>query len=249
MVDIKWPEDDHILCPRVIQNCSKAGLVSFDLGQIPSYISISSSSLSCLGSFLILFAYFTLKDIRTGAQKVITLLAVADFFTAFGYIIGSVNFLTHFNQTSIPSCKVFTEICEIQSYVTTWSTMSSYCWTCILAFYFFLTLVFHKSSLAASLIPYYNIISWLGPLLIVFPLLLLGKLGFAPYVASNWCYIKDTDFTNKHLLQKPVVIVLLFIGGKFWEVLSYIFVVVLYVFIRIYLSRVSCITVEVLNLS
>lgn len=230
----------EMLCPRVINCSSHTDLVSFDLGKPPSYISITSSGLSCLGSILILFAYFSLKDIRTGAQKVITLLAIADFFTAFGYIIGSVNFLTHFNHSarSSDSCEVFTDICEVQSFITTWSTMCSYSWTCTLAFYFFLTLVFDRASLAARLIPLYNVICWLGPLSVVFPLLATGNLGYAPYVASNWCYIKDTDFNKEHLLEKPKVIGFLFLGGKFWEILSYLFVVVLYVWMKIYLAKV-----------
>ena len=226
-------------CPSIVNCSDKPGLESFDLGRIPSYISITSSSLSCMGSVLILLAYFTLKDIRTGAQKVITLLAIADFFTAFGYIVGSVNFLTHFNHTAgSTGCKVFTELCEVQSFITTWSTMASYCWTCFLAFYFFLILVFNRATLAASLVPLYNIVSWLGPLLIVLPLLATGNLGYAPYVASNWCYIKDTQH-NVGLLQKPEIIVFLFLGGKFWEIISYAVVIVLYVWIKVYLSRVS----------
>lgn len=224
------------LCPG-IHNCSShKDLVSFDLGRTPSYISISSSTLSCLGSSLILFAYFSLKDIRTGAQKVITLLAVADFFTAFGYIIGSANFLIHFNHTSSSICETFKNICVIQSFVTTWSTMCSYCWTCILAFYFFLILVFNKSKLAAKYVPLYNIFAWTGPLLIVIPLLLTGNLGFTPYVASNWCYIKDAGYSLSH---DPRAISLLFIGGKLWEILSYVIVIVLYVWIKCFLSKVS----------
>lgn len=223
-----------ILCPGVINCSTHKDLVSFDLGRVPSYLSISSSTLSCLGSSLILFAYFTLKDIRTGAQKVITLLAVADFFTAFGYIVGSINFLTHFNRTS--NCEIFKDLCEIQSFVTTWSTMCSYCWTCILAFYFFLILVFNKSILAAKLVPIYNIIAWIGPLLIVLPLLLTRNLGYAPYVTSNWCYIKDTHYD---LLSDPKTIALLFVGGKFWEIISYLVVIILYIWMKVYLSKVS----------
>lgn len=226
-------------CPSVINCSSSSGLVSFDLGRIPSYISITSSSLSCTGSVLILLVYFTLKDIRTGAQKIITLLAIADFFTAFGYIIGSVNFLTHFNHTAgSKGCEVFTEICEVQSFITTWSTMCSYCWTCFLAFYFFLILVFNKPNLAARLMPLYNVVSWLGPLLVVFPLLVAGKLGYAPYVASNWCYIKDTNYSSTPLLKRPKTIVFLFLGGKFWEIISYFVVIVLYLWIKVFLSKV-----------
>ena len=211
---------------------------SFDIGRAPSYVSITSSCLSCVGSILILITYFALKDMRTGAQKVITLLAIADFFTAFGYIIGSSNFLIHFNHIESKDCVAFTYICEIQSFITTWSTMSSYCWTCILAFYFFLVLVFRKASLAARLLPVYNIIAWLAPLLIIFPLLIAGKLGFAPYVASNWCYVKDMEYSVR-LRDKVDVIIYLLIAGKLWEIMCYVIILVLYIWIRVSISRVS----------
>ena len=230
--------DGQMSCPSIVNCSSQQGLVSFDLGKIPSYISLGSSSLSCTGSLLIVYAYFALKDIRTGAQKVITLLAIADFFTAFGYIVGSVNFLTHFNYTRSNDCEIFANICEIQSFVTTWSTLASFCWTCILAFYFFLILVFNKSTLAYQLLPIFNIISWTGPLLIVVPLLVTRNLGYAPYVAANWCYIKDNDFSKHQLLQKPNIIVLILLGGKFWEILSYIVVIALYLWIKIFIWKV-----------
>ena len=43
------------------------------------------------------------------------------------------------------------------------------------------------------LIPLYNVIAWLGPLCIIGPMLVFGKLGYALYVAANWCYIKDSN--------------------------------------------------------
>ena len=225
---MQWSWVEEIHCPESHQ-CSN-GLVSFDIGRVPSYLNLVSSSFSCLGSILIIVTYWLLRDMRTGAQTVITLLAIADFFTAFGYIIGSSNFIAAFDTTNSQKCAVFNSICEVQSFITTWSTMSSYCWTCILAFYFFLVLVYQKGKLAARLIPLYNIIAWLSPLLIVGPMLVFGKLGYAPYVASNWCYIKDIG--EEPLTKKPMIVVYILLGGKLWEIISYVVVIVLYVRIR-----------------
>ena len=230
-----WTWEEKIQCPESHQ-CSD-GLVSFDIGKVPSYLNLASSSLSCLGSILIIITYWVLRDMRTGAQTVITLLAIADFFTAFGYIIGSSNFIVGFDSKDTHKCEIFNNICEIQSFVTTWSTMSSYCWTCILAFYFFLVVVYQKGKLAARLIPLYNVIAWLFPLCIVGPLLVFGKLGYAPYVASNWCYIKDLD--DGPLTKKPSIIGFILLGGKFWEIVSYVVVMVLYVRIRWRYKKVS----------
>jgi G protein-coupled receptor 157 len=228
-------ESDEV-CPKHINCTSRPGKESFDIGLLPTYLSLSSSSLSCLGSLLILLAYVVLKDMRTGAQKVITLLAIADFFTAFGYIIGGVNYLQHFGGTNAASCKRFNTICEIQSFITTWSSMCSFWWTSILAFYFFLVLVFNRSSLAAKLVPVYNVLAWLGPLTIVLPLLLTDNLGYAPYVASNWCYIKDKDYATQSLGHSRKVTALLFVGGKLWEIMTYVWISVLYIMIRIKVS-------------
>lgn len=225
-----------ITCPRSFK-CDPP-LHSFDIGLAPSYVSLVSSFLSCLGSVLILAAYAQLKDMRTGAQTVVTLLAVADFFTAFGYIIGAANFLVHFNDVqSSAQCEIFEAVCTIQSFITTWSTMSSYCWTCILAFYFFLVIVYDKVQLAAKLIPLYNVIAWAGPLTIMLPLLGWQKLGYAPYVASNWCYIKDSDYKSD-LKGHQDVIVFILVAGKLWEMITYVFIMVIYISIKIHIRKV-----------
>ena len=211
--------DLESVCPHRF-NCSDRAGESFDIGLTPTYLSFTSSSLSCLGSVLILLAYALLRDLRTGAQKIITLLAIADFFTAFGYILGGVNYLRHFDLIDPSKCRHFHTFCAIQSFITTWSTMCSYLWTSILAFHFFLVLVFNKSSLAGRLLPLYNLVAWAGPLLIVLPLLVTGNLGYAPYVASNWCYIKDEKYESQSLGKNWKVIVLLFVAGKLWEIVS-----------------------------
>ena len=124
-----WTWEEDVYCPEVHQYHD--GLVSFDIGSVPSYLNLISGSLSCLGSILIVFTYCVLRDMRTGAQTLIALLAIADFFAAFSYIIGSTNFIVAFDSKDNTRCAIFTSICEVQSFITTWSTMRSYCWTCI----------------------------------------------------------------------------------------------------------------------
>ena len=224
-----WTWEEDVYCPETHQ--CHGELVSFDIGRVPNYLNLASSSLSCLGSILIVFTYCVLRDQKTTAQTIVTLLAIADFFTAFSYILGSLNFNAAFDSKDSTRCAVFTSICEIQSFITTWSTMSSYCWTCILAFYYFLYLVYPKKRrLASRLLPLYNVIAWLGPLCIAFPMLVFGKLGYAPFVTSNWCYIKDTK--GDPLTMKPVIIVYILLGRDLWQILSYIVVALLYIRIK-----------------
>jgi len=135
----RYPE-----CPRYLQcNDNKSSIA---LGGGPAIVSITSSTLSCLGSLLIVYTYLRWRDVKSVSRRVITFLAIADFFTAFGYVLGSSNYLVYFalnyNEPGTEyGCPAFVNICEIQSYLTTWSSISSFVWTSALAFYFYLILV------------------------------------------------------------------------------------------------------------
>ena len=231
-------ESDEI-CPGNI-NCSHSNRTSFDIGETPSYIAIISSSLSCLGSLLIFVAFLAFKDLRTPAQKIITQLALADFISAAGYIVGSSNFITHFKETDHHKCSVFKIICEVQASVTSYSSLCSFWWTLILAFYLYMVIVYNRRALVAKLFPLYNLLAWGIPLLIIVPLAALRKLGYAPYAASNWCFVKSPDYsTDKNDLRANYkVIVFILVAGKFWEILTYIAVIIIYVHITGHLSKV-----------
>ena len=214
-------------------NCS-AQYVALDIGLAPSYVAIVSCSFSCLGSVLIVLVYFTLKDLRTGSQKIITMLALADLISAVGYIVGSANYIHHYHSTL--GCETFYKLCTAQAAVTSWSSLVSFSWTVILAFYFFVIIIFKQGHMVSKLLVFFTLLAWCAPLLIVVPLLALNKLGYAHYAASNWCFVKQ-DSTNSKESWKSMLIVL--VAGKFWEILSYVVVTVLYTAIIIAIGKVG----------
>ncbi len=232
-------DSDDSTCPWVRNYTSKdcSPLVEFDIGNIPSYLTIFSCTLSCLGSILIMITFLVLKDMRTGSQKIVTLLAIADLISAIGYIIGSANYLHHHGKNDLKDCGSFRKICMGQATVTSYSSLVSFLWTVILAFYFFLIIVFKRVKVASQLMIVYNIIAWGAPLLIVVPLLGFQKLGYAHYAASNWCYIKGDSGTPLNHDAESILLIL--VGGKFWEILSYIVVTVLYALIIAFMSKVK----------
>lgn len=215
-------------------NCSELNFVHIDIGIAPSYVAILSCFFSCLGSILIILTYFLLKDLRTGSQKIITMLALADLISAVGYILGSSNYIYHYQSTS--GCDTFNKLCRAQAFVTSWSSLVSFSWTVILAFYFFLIIVFKRVQVVSKLMLVYTVLAWGLPLLIVVPLLLLDKLGYAHYAASNWCFVKD-DSTSPREGWKVVLVVL--VAGKFWEILSYVLVTVIYLVITVVIGKVG----------
>lgn len=219
-------------CPPILQ-CN-GSYVSFNIGRAPSYVAIISSTISCIGSLLILLVYALFEDVRsTTAQKIVTLLAIADLITALGYITGSANFLVHFNGTN--GCDVFEVTCEVQSAITSWSSLCSFAWTFILAAHFYLLIVRGRARLSFRLLPLYHALAWGLPLLVIIPIAASRKLGYAPYAASNWCYVRDTSTSH----PSGITLFIFFMAGKLWEIAAYVVVPILYVIITVHLTRVG----------
>jgi len=76
-----------------------------------------------------------------------------------------------------------------------------------------------------------------GPLFIIIPLLATDKLGYAPYAASNWCFIKDYNYSS--LANDAVTVALILVGGKGWEFVSYVSVTLFYLLIFCHINQVS----------
>eukprot|EP00731_Ephydatia_muelleri_P014846 Em0008g566a len=197
-----------------------------------SVVAIFSSLLSCMGSVLIIYVYLRWPAIRSGSRAIITYLAIADFVTGFGYIMGSSNYLqytSYGNVTAMPaSTKVelcnnlFTPVCKIQSFLTTSSSMMSFLWTLILAIYLHTTVVKNRVRLVQQLVPLYHVIAWGLPTVVIFVMLATDVLGYAPVASANWCFIgviRDTTLR----------IAMIMVGGKFLEIITYVVALVLFV--------------------
>ncbi len=221
---MSWPNAS--LCPREF-NCSNLSS-SFDIGAVPTYASIVTSSLSCVGSLLIILAYWILKEMRTTAQKIITLLSITDFLTAAGYLLAACNFLMYIDETDDAKCDTFQTVCVVQSFITTWSTLCSFGWTVALALHFYLIVRVCKQEIISKLLIFENILIWGLPTLIVVPLLATRRLGYTRYATSNWCYVTDTKYPSSDLQESGVTIILMLVAGNLWEILSYVAVIVLY---------------------
>ncbi len=212
-------------------NCT-GNLSSFDIGTNPTYASIVSSLLSCIGSLLILLAYWVLKELRTTAQKIITLLSVSDLLTAVGYLIAGWNFLTHFNETDKIKCDTFLMVCRAQSFITTWSTLCSFGWTVALALHFYLIVRYCKQELISKILVFDNIVIWSLPTVIIVTLLATHNLGYTRYATSNWCYVTDTLYPSSDLRYSGATIGLMLVAGNLWELISYVAVISLYTLTR-----------------
>ena len=54
-----------------------------------------------------MISYVVLKDLRKGAQKIITVLAVADLFYSASLIVAGINYFAYYKETVQENCQVY----------------------------------------------------------------------------------------------------------------------------------------------
>lgn len=250
-------EEDYIAsCPgefagRTPQFCINEGWKQLDLYPTPQILSILSSTFSLIGTSLIILTYVLWKDIRTGSRKIVTFLSIADFVTAAGYIVGTINFICYkFNVYSASgntatACIKFDEVCQVQSFISSWSSNSSFLWTLILAFFFYWTIVRGEIVRVTQLFPLYHVVAWLFPLLFMIPLLAMHKFGYSVVAAGGWCFMRSSNNpyqdhpgeTSVDYSMSAETVGLFLAGGKFVEITTYVLVAILYFRIWYYIHK------------
>ena len=225
-------EDGLSLCPAITYHCPNKTVSMLTLQLVVSYITAGSSLLSCAGALLIIVAYVAFRDIRKGAQTIITQIAVADFIYSAAFLVSALNYFAHYSETDQRKCVVYANVCTLQAYVTVWTAWSVFVWNSVLAFYFCVHYVFNRKGLALRLMPVYNVTAWGLPIAVALPLLCLGKLGKRPEdaVIAPVCFVRLQDSVRE-------LLAVLTFAQWIPEFTSYIFVVVLYTAISVHLCR------------
>lgn len=165
---------------------------------------------------MIILSYVIWPDTRSLVRKLIVFLSIADFLVATSNAVGT---LHKSNSSDI--------VCKAQSAVTTYSNLSSFFWTVIIATYIFISLVLQNSGLARKLVPLYHVIAWLVPVAIVVAAIWKNVLGWAKNEYTlRWCWISD-DSSNQEMWM--------LLTGKGWEVSAYLVTLILYMTTKCYL--------------
>lgn len=214
-------------CPRVTFQCGNRTL---DEG--PEYLTryvipLVVSFLSCGGSVSIMVAYVALKDIRKGAQTIVTLLAIADFIYSLSFVMAPIDRLAFYGEDA-GKCGVYQILCTIQAFLTVWSGWSVFLWNSVLALHFYIGYVLRRPAFANRLIIVYNVIIWGVSTVVAVSLLVTGKLGLFP--SSPLCFIKP----QKSKMEYNVVHLF---GGELPELISFVFVGVLYSAIGVHICK------------
>ncbi|XP_066297020.1 G-protein coupled receptor 157-like [Branchiostoma lanceolatum] len=173
-------------------------------------VTLTSCTLSILGSALIIVTFLAWKDIRTTSRRLLVILSLTDFWTAVALFYGV---YTDFMDSTVD--------CIVQSIVSTFMGTSSFFWTVSIAIYLYVTIVKTDTQLAGSLTKYFHIVSWGVPLVVVVCAAGLQKLGYdRSEVSVGWCWVK---------LTTPDNLLWMLLTGKLWEILAYFILPALYI--------------------
>ena len=215
--------------------CDDSDKIKPAFGMTPVYFSLCSCIASMIGSILMIIPFVMWKDVRSGLRTIVTYLAVADFFTAFGYTIASFNYIVYQNNKNndyVDACNDFSIVCQIQAYISSWASLSSFWWTAILAFYLYSTITKGNANILNKYFPAFHVFVWGSPILVMLPLLITGSLGYSLFSAGGWCFISSErklgDFQYEDYDLSFVTIIKILAGGKAVEIATYIWVFVLY---------------------
>ncbi|KAJ8303200.1 hypothetical protein KUTeg_019596 [Tegillarca granosa] len=174
------------------------------------------SCLSIIGGSGIAIIYVCFRELRTPSRKLLVYLSVMDALTAFGNILGVIWLFCSKN------CVINHNLgyCKFQSALTIYSSISSFSWTVIIGVCLFYSIVKSQPAFTSTYMKLFHIVSWGLPGFITTMALAVDVLGYDQTLdQASWCWI-DPRVQNALFWQ--------FFTGKFWEILSYIFIVVLY---------------------
>ena len=179
------------------------------------------SSLSVLGSSLIIGSYLRWKDIRTSSRRILVCISTSDLLVSGGCLVGNL-LPKQLGENDHASCVA-------QSFITSSASITSFMWSTSLAIYLHLTLVKNHQTRADRLIPVFHVFNWIiGP---VINIIALAKrvLGYSSEVTAGWCWIKH----NRNQDKRTEEIVWMLFDGKLWEIVAMILILVLYFFVKV----------------
>ena len=127
-------------------------------------ITLSSATLSFLRGIALLETYFQISEFQTSMHRLLVFLTIADILTAFGCILGTTNFLL----LDLVKRNSTDPICEVQSFITTFSSLASFAWTSIIDLHLYLVTRKERNFQRNRIIKVlYHFIGWILPGILV----------------------------------------------------------------------------------
>uniref|UniRef100_A0A1X7TB06 G-protein coupled receptors family 2 profile 2 domain-containing protein n=1 Tax=Amphimedon queenslandica TaxID=400682 RepID=A0A1X7TB06_AMPQE len=195
---------------------------------------LTSSSLSVIGSLLIIVSFLALKDARSSnVRKLIFLLAVADLFTAASFIAAVVRRYTFMSghdvdqnvsrSSTMREDSSYLTFCKAQAAFTAYFQCVALFLTAFLAVYFFIILVRNNHRLARKLMLPFCLMSWGVPIIICGYVFANDKFGIGDSRSSvGWCFIDNIFILSSSPTSYKNKVIMYFLwellAQKLWEI-------------------------------
>ncbi|KAK0057973.1 G-protein coupled receptor 157 [Biomphalaria pfeifferi] len=206
------------------RNGTRVQMSSLDIAYVT--VTLLVSIMSILGCFVILIVHWLCPDLRTSGRNMLVHLTIADLLTAIGNVFGVTWYLT---LESLDYTMVY---CYFHSALTIMSSIASFLWTVVIAWFVFRILISMQFSFSKRqkgytiLLP---IVCWGVPAVIALSAVGLNVLGYDHNLSqASWCWINPE---NEHALMW------MFISGKAWELGTCISTFCLYGAVKILLFQ------------
>ncbi|XP_062566880.1 G-protein coupled receptor 157-like [Saccostrea cucullata] len=200
-------------------------------------ITLVSCLASLLGGVGLLITQYKMDNLHYMLRNLLCFLTIADIITDLGYICGTFNYMiSNIRSDNISEHTWNTTLCTAQSFVTTFSNMSSFAWTSIITVHLFLLVRTTKDwERNTCLKVLYHIIGWFIPGLVTVILLVNDRLGESYNITTgSWCWIK-LNRTDIQATDRGIML----LAGKLWEILTYILSLAVFMHLKItaYIER------------
>ena len=125
-------------------------------------ITASTSGLSILGGFGIVFIYFLFKDLRTSGRKLVVFISAMDALTAIGNVLGVVWLLCR-TSSSCRSVNESMAFCKFHAALTIFSSISSFFWIVVIGACLLVSVVYNQPSFAKNHMVKFCVVCWTFP--------------------------------------------------------------------------------------
>ncbi len=206
-------------------------------------VSACSSTLSILGSALIILSYLCFRSLRTRARLILVHLALTDMGVGLANLVGIV---VNFDQYYPPSLPYPSELyrpnisieilCKTQASIAEYCTLSSVLWTSCLAVYMYLLIVNQNQKQMKLFMCFSYVFCYGMPLLVTLWMVFTQRLGYSPYNSSGWC----SPIFVKPYYEKPMTridVISDVIGYDLWIILAIVLTLVLYITVFTYVRQ------------
>lgn len=198
----------------------------------------SSSCLSILGATIIFLTYGLIPEIRNFTRKLLVYLTMADICTAAGNLVAVARYayVHDIHSPVVENCSAqqsnttLETMCEAQSFVTTFSNLSSFLWTAVIALHLWSCVVLRTERTEIfQMHILYHVICWIIPLIVVIVLLNNEYLGEDYcYGTGVWCGIRSD-------LDPKTIRTWMYVADIAWQLTCYILVCFLYIHLKFYI--------------